>query len=353
MLKKTIRRLGALAMVLAMAVSVFAVNASATSYNLEQKGEITKKITKEENVLAPSATFKFQIATVGNAPSGGLYFMDDNNTLLTETTISSSPDKDRDIGHKEVTVGSEKLYVHIGAFDQPGFYDYTITEEAGAYESKDKYSDSYSAITKKVRVTIIREVNEEGNESLKVASVVFFKDEKELDTGDAKSNGEYVNDYSSDHDTQKDLIVTKKVTGKMGDYNQKFPITIKITPANSGKQFYLVCGDTNAIMNKNTDGTHTYTVYLKHNDVATVYGVSNADTVEVTEDLTGITGYQCVSIVDGTTTDKKEDKTVTVTNNATTNPPTGVIMTIAPYALMVVLAGAFAVVFLTRRNRAE
>ena len=31
----------------------------------------------------------------------------------------------------------------------------------------------------------------------------------------------------------------------------------------------------------------------------------------------------------------------------------GVIMTIAPYALMVVLAGAFAVVFLTRRNRAE
>ena len=33
--------------------------------------------------------------------------------------------------------------------------------------------------------------------------------------------------------------------------------------------------------------------------------------------------------------------------------PGGVIMTIAPYALMVVLAGAFAVVFLTRRNRAE
>ena len=44
-------------------------------------------------------------------------------------------------------------------------------------------------------------------------------------------------------------------------------------------------------------------------------------------------------------------KTVTNTKNAST--PGGVIMTIAPYALMVVLAGAFAVVFLSRRNRAE
>lgn len=48
-----------------------------------------------------------------------------------------------------------------------------------------------------------------------------------------------------------------------------------------------------------------------------------------------------------------DDVTATVTNTRETTPPTGVIMTIAPYALMVVLAGAFAVVFLTRRNRAE
>lgn len=44
---------------------------------------------------------------------------------------------------------------------------------------------------------------------------------------------------------------------------------------------------------------------------------------------------------------------MTVKNDKKGTSPTGVIMTIAPYALMVVLAGAFAVVFLTRRNRAE
>jgi len=48
-----------------------------------------------------------------------------------------------------------------------------------------------------------------------------------------------------------------------------------------------------------------------------------------------------------------DDTVVTVKNEKNNTAPTGVIMTIAPYALMVVLAGAFAVVFLTRRNRAE
>lgn len=41
MLKKTIRRLGALAMVLAMAVSVFAVNASAADKEVVAKKDVT------------------------------------------------------------------------------------------------------------------------------------------------------------------------------------------------------------------------------------------------------------------------------------------------------------------------
>ena len=44
---------------------------------------------------------------------------------------------------------------------------------------------------------------------------------------------------------------------------------------------------------------------------------------------------------------------IVYTNTKQITTPGGVIMTIAPYALMLVLAGAFAVVFLSRRNRAE
>lgn len=57
--------------------------------------------------------------------------------------------------------------------------------------------------------------------------------------------------------------------------------------------------------------------------------------------------------VEQTGNTKEGDVTVAYTNTKQVTTPGGVIMTIAPYALMVVLAGAFAVVFLTRRNRAE
>lgn len=69
MLKKTIRRLGALAMVLAMAVSVFAVNASAVeTVNEKQDVTITKNISADDNVRVPGATYTFTIAA-GTADS--------------------------------------------------------------------------------------------------------------------------------------------------------------------------------------------------------------------------------------------------------------------------------------------
>lgn len=60
MLKKTIRRLGALAMVLAMAVSVFAVNASAATESDKPSPTLTKVIEKEANVYLPTTTFEFE-----------------------------------------------------------------------------------------------------------------------------------------------------------------------------------------------------------------------------------------------------------------------------------------------------
>ena len=61
MLKKTIRRLGALAMVLAMAVSVFAVNASATTEGYTEIGAFTKKVTTDGHTYAPNTTFSYNV----------------------------------------------------------------------------------------------------------------------------------------------------------------------------------------------------------------------------------------------------------------------------------------------------
>ena len=67
MLKKTIRRLGALAMVLAMAVSVFAVNASAVEETISATG--IEKMQKELQVSngTISETFAFTATYKGKS----------------------------------------------------------------------------------------------------------------------------------------------------------------------------------------------------------------------------------------------------------------------------------------------
>lgn len=100
-------------------------------------------------------------------------------------------------------------------------------------------------------------------------------------------------------------------------------------------------------------------VKLGHNQTITIYGLSESDTYTVKEVKANTDGY--VTTINGEATDNGEtsgnakaaDVSIEYKNKKDIATPGGVIMTIAPYALMVVLAGAFAVVFLTRRNRAE
>lgn len=342
MLKKTIRRLGALAMVLAMAVSVFAVSASAAETEVAstavQKGKITKQITKASNVYAPKATFDFTISVANgqNGVADGLTFANGASTAQ----ISSNP-AIGDIGQTTVTAGSADLYVDLTKFSEPGVYSYTITETAGNYEN----GYTYAEIIKTVKVTVIRDDSNGG--ALKVAAVVF---EGKGDDEDGKDEGVFTNDYTA----PKNFDVKKIVAGDFGNHSKGFSITVTIKAAYDGKQFYLVDTEGNsqtltAAKNEKGEFIATGTVTLKHNQLATVYGVTTNDVITVEEAV--YTDYDAT--IGKETRDDNWDRHVIVTNRANANPPTGVMMTIAPYALMVVLAGAFAVVFLSRRNRAE
>lgn len=344
MLKKTIRRLGALAMVLAMAVSVFAVSASAAKVAEEYKptgtAEITKQITKEANVLAPNGNYTFTAAPVNDAPADG---------VALSGKITSAPNADNDIGKTTVdATGAITITATAAKFPRPGTYQYKITEAEGTY----KDGTAYDAIEYTLDVTVAR--NED--DSFGIMAMI-------LKNGTTKSEV-YTNPYSPNHETQKNYVVKKVVTGNQGDKNQNFQFTFGVTNSQdngeNGKEYYYVI--TRRAPATNETGTiksgETVTTLLKHNEYVTIYGVSATDTVTAneTETNTDKTGYKDLgydmksNIVTNETTG---DKTQTVTNDKAIMTPGGVIMNIAPYALMVVLAGAFAVVFLTRRNRAE
>ena len=346
MLKKTIRRLGALAMVLAMAVSVFAVSASAageaevTVYQPTGTATITKQITKEENVLAPNGNYTFTATPVNGAPADG---------IALSGRITSAPSATNDIGKTTVNAtGAITITATAAKFPRPGTYQYKITEAAGTYAD----GTAYDAIEYTLDVTVAR--NED--DSFGIMAMI-------LKNGTTKSEV-YTNPYSPNHETQKNYVVKKVVTGNQGDKNQNFQFTFGVTNSQdngeNGKQYYYVI--TRRAPAANETGTiksgDTVTTTLKHDEYVTIYGVSETDTVTANETATNAdkNGYQDLgytmtsNIVTNETTG---DKTQTVTNDKAIETPGGVIMTIAPYALMVVLAGAFAVVFLSRRNRAE
>lgn len=344
MLKKTIRRLGALAMVLAMAVSVFAVSASAaevTKYPATDTAEITKQITKEENVLAPNGNYTFTATPVNGAPADG---------IALSGHITSAPNADNDIGKTTVdATGAITITATAAKFPRPGTYQYKITEAEGTYAD----GTVYDAIEYTLDVTVARN---EDDDSFGIMAMI-------LKNGTSKSEV-YTNPYSPNHETQKNYVVKKVVTGNQGDKNQNFQFTFGVTNSNdngeNGKEYYYVI--TRRAPAADETGTiksgETVTTLLKHNEYVTIYGVSATDTVTANEtetntDKTGYKdlGYEMTSNI--VTNETTGDKTQTVTNDKAIMTPGGVIMTIAPYALMLVVAGAFAVVFLSRRNRAE
>lgn len=101
----------------------------------------------------------------------------------------------------------------------------------------------------------------------------------------------------------------------------------------------------------NTPGTEEVQQQDKTDDTYTVVETNEDYTPSINND--GVTVDGATATGDMTIDKTSAAKTVAYTNERNASTPGGVIMTIAPYALMVVLAGAFAVVFLTRRNRAE
>ena len=175
------------------------------------------------------------------------------------------------------------------------------------------------------------------------------------DYGTANKSDGFTNKY-----TTYTLNLKKMIAGEMANMTETFKFTIHFN-GTAGASFMY--GNDTITLDENGSATLTIPA-LGHEGTAVIKGIPSTVKYTITETVkenegytttytqTDVTGKQ-----DGvTTTEKvmgKKDNSVEFTNTKDASTPTGVIMTIAPYALMVVLAGAFAVVFLTRRNRAE
>ena len=354
MLKKTIRRLGALAMVLAMAVSVFAVNASAEGGTEEvvpatnATVSFTKTIdmSKAEGANTPAGTYTFTI--VPGTAVAATATTPEIKAGVAGATIADVGFAYGDAERKTVNVNFDNV-----SFPTAGIYRYVITETNSSNtdvvidENATRYLDVYvvnDGNSRKIKWSILTSTLKNPTKN----------DNGQWDYGTAKSDG-FTNKY-----TTHKLSLTKKVTGDMANLSEKFDFTINFKgPAGASFTY-----------NKNTitldeKGEYSLTNIELNNDTgaAEITGIPSNVSYTITENINASEGYTTsytqtdTNGGTGTATTEKtmgaKDNAVEFTNHKDSVSPTGVIMTIAPYALMVVLAGAFAVVFLSRRNRAE
>ena len=360
MFKNTLKRLGAIVLALAMAMSVMMVSAFAAGTTAttgsHAVGNSTKQLKVKANSYAPNTTFTFTVApaTNSNSPTSGLTFA---NGATTTTFTSPTSDFATSDADQTITLGTAELYVNVDAFkpvdDQsnpsgnpvPGIYEYTITESANTVEGV--------KIASPQNVKVVIERTEENGADVYHTYLVAAGKESAEDGKDAKGDGTFLNEYGTgtDNDTLHDLTVTKKVDGNMGDKNETFAIQVTVTGTDTNEKYVAKVGNT---VSEVVSGT-AKTFSLKHGECVTIYGLSTSDTFAVTE--TEAKGHSATYTLDNAaysagavTNMSTSDHEVVVTNTKTATTPTGVIMNIAPYVLMVALAAGIAFFFLRRRN---
>ena len=364
MLKKVSTVTAAGIMMTAMlGMQVSAAESSDSEAAVKKNPTITKQITKESNIYAPKTTFKFTVAPGTAVPAGrnqkAIYAGPANGVTLDKDVIASVP-ADSDIGNEKITVGTTKLNVNESVFTKgedakPGIFRYVVSEaatdndgnkyEGVAYTTEQKYFDVY--------------VTSDDDGNLEVSSYLFV----DKNNPESKGEGVFTNDYSSHHDTLKDLTVKKEVTGNQGNRNKDFKFTIKVDGA-AGEQYYVTFSDGKAPTTLVSGEAKTIT--LKDNETAKIFGLSETDEYTVTEASYADDGYTTTidneEKLTATGTIKKDtearttaangDKNITVVNDKTTNSPTGIFLHVAPYIALIGAAIASRLLFF-RRKRAK
>ena len=332
MLKKTIRRLGALAMVLAMAVSVFAVNASAEG--AEEQPATTTAITQipftkmidhnEEAAYAPATSFVFTVtkATPGEnetyGTTGAPVYEGVEGAVTITNPAAFSPDTGKSANGSINFIASK--------FTKPGIYKYTVKETDTGYDGM-----TYDTTERTLYVFV---QNKTGG-GYEVYGAELVKNGEKSD--------EFVNTYVTGT-----LTVGKDITGTGANLNGTYTIKVKID-GTEGEKYKATFKDSVTDL----ESGKQYEFTMGNGDRMTINGLSASDKCTVTEEEANTDGYNTTGQIENKPFSEITGATAIIVNNKENTAPTGVIMTIAPYALMVVLAGAFAVVFLTRRNRAE
>ena len=403
-LSKNLGRIATTFLATAMLASVSAVPAFAANSHGDYSQslpktvtiDISKKITKPNNVFLPDEEFQFTIAPLEEEAAyadGAKIHMNpveggEGGTV--EDTIKSYPGAALVADNTEIVPNGTgeshtveladtlKIDLDASKFSDPDTYQFLITEKGGDYETGYAYGAQYMVLD--VIVTRVAEGTEleEGDNGMRIYGYELYSYNSENGTvGEGKVDC-FENDYaigSNNEDQTKDLELTKQVTGDFAtsaDEAKHYQFTIKIENASAGDKDYNVViahasdcasndrGDSITKIDVNTPTQ----IVVAEGDTFHIDGLTTNDKVTIEEsEYTGFTTSNKVATdsqsFDEIQADNDRESVINsmnssykveFTNDKTASPATGIVMDIAPYVLLVVVAAAGCFVFLRKRR---
>ena len=382
-MRKNLNRLATLAlsgmMVMSMAVPAFAAKVEVP---------FKKTLHTDGNTYAPNATFKFDVvAKTGNITYNGKQYTGLTAAEGAVTVKDAVFTKDLGLGTADAQGASIQVPANIVVDEDKltgglGNYFFTMTERNEGYEgirySKAEYTIVVTKYEENGTVKTTTTVQREGKglfETIKPGEIQnnygkHFPPETP-DFPDPNPNPGPNPDPDPNNDTTHDVTVKKRIKGGFANTSRSFNFAVTVESQDSKNERYKV-----EVLDKNGAVTETTFVddrqgknfSVSQDSGLRIYGLTKNDLVKVHE----TDGDDYVMTVD-----PKEDnsfiKNIVVPNNnfktqfnvvkdkanfdvintkeATT--PTGIVMNVAPYAMMLAVAGGLGVVFMNRKKEEE
>lgn len=342
-----------------------------------------KYLVMDVDANVPNATFAFTVA-----PGTAIAATENRVAVLagigtptiaevtfapTDSTTAGLPsDTDTATAGQQYATQTAKVDFSGISFTEPGIYRYIVTETATTNQGVT--NDESATRTLDVYVT-------DNDGALEVSSYVLHTGTDAPAAGtdkgsaDVSNTGDKLGDksagYTNTYDTSN-LTFSKTVSGNQASRDKYFAFTVTIRGAVAGTVYDvdLTKADVNISANPNdattcignavtqpqrltvpAGGTVTQVFYLQHGQEITIKGLAKGTEYAVTENPED---YKQTAPDNASGTIVSEDVTAAFTNTRSGVIPTGVLLTVAPFAaIMAVGAVGILVMVGKKRKRAE
>ena len=358
-----------LAFVLLIGTTAITASAAETTYqSIGGSTSFVKNLVVDADANIPDITFSYSMRRGTAVPAtdsnieilvsetgGGTIGTAEFSNADTTNTIAGLP---TDEDHSNPTTGKKYVQKSVSialpttSFTKPGVYRYEISETNSNLPGVTYDSNP----TRYLDVFVVADENDVlhvNSYALRDAATTIGIDGKYTTDPDDKSSG-YINTL-----TQYDFDFSKTISGNQGDKNKRFNFTLNITDANPGT-YAVVTNDVTdnpTTIVVGTAGTATAEYSLTNGSTVKVIGLNKGAVCTVTEDPDDYTATRSLdsgTAVSGTSSGAvtlNSDHSVAFTNTRNGIIPTGIIMTIAPFAIGICVFGAVFIFIICRRKR--